>query len=211
MLHLGYMHVRAPTIGITLTAIAVFGAVVFWDTSRPVTNWPPKNETIVAFGDSLVEGVGAKEGNDFVSLLSEKLGRPVVNLGTSGDTTRDGLARLDDVLQKDPGLVLLLFGGNDYLRRIEESETRDNLAVIIERLQAEGSAVMLLGVRGGVLRDSRKAMYKDLSREYETLYMENVLDGLLGNPDYMYDTIHPNDRGHRIIADRLYKILTEHE
>ena len=38
-----------------------------------ITNYPPKNEVIVAFGDSLVFGQGATEGNDFVSLLGQKL------------------------------------------------------------------------------------------------------------------------------------------
>ena len=62
---------------------------------------------MVAFGDSLVAGRGAPAGRDFVSLLSERLGVPIINAGHSGDTTRAAMTRLDsDVLSRDPRIVI---------------------------------------------------------------------------------------------------------
>ncbi len=83
-----------------------------------ITNYPPKNQKVVAFGDSLIEGVGSTAGNDFVSLVGRKLGIEIVNKGKSGDTTESALMRVGDVLLEKPGIVILLLGGNDALRRI---------------------------------------------------------------------------------------------
>lgn len=190
---------------------ALLGAFFYFfsDSAPTITNYPPKNQTIVAFGDSLIAGEGAAEDKSFISLLSEKLDRPIENLGVNGNTSADGLARIEDVVARDPGLVIVSLGGNDYLRRMPESETSENLRAIIERLHAEGSVVMLLGVRGGILRDSRSSMYEELSREYGTAYVSDILDGLIGDPEFMDDAIHPNDRGHAIIAERIHEALIE--
>ena len=79
---------------------------------------------IVAFGDSLVEGIGASSANDWVSLLSHRYAVPIMNQGKKEDTTRSAQARLEhDVLQHDPLLVILLLGGNDIILRIPKKET----------------------------------------------------------------------------------------
>src|SRR3989344_2963816 len=84
------------TLGIAVAVVAVAVAAGFFLFSKPapVTNYRSAGTDIIAFGDSLVLGVGASEGRDFVSLMSQKIGVPVVNLGVSGDKTADGLARL---------------------------------------------------------------------------------------------------------------------
>jgi lysophospholipase L1-like esterase len=171
-------------------------------------NYPPKNNTVVAFGDSLVEGFGSTDGG-FVSDLEKQIGIEIINEGVSGNTTDDGLERIVDVLRHNPGVVLLLLGGNDYLRREGEDQTRENLSQIIEILQDDGILVILLGVRVGVLKDNFKNMYKDLSKEYKTVLVSNVLEGLVGNSELMEDIIHPNDLGYKIIADRIEPILRE--
>lgn len=172
-----------------------------------IANVPPQGKTIVAFGDSLVQGVGSTAGNDFVSLVSEKIGEPIINLGVSGNTTRDGLARLDLLLAQEPRIVILLLGGNDYLQRIPREETFENLGSMITRIQETGAAVVLLGVRGGILRDSYEGDFKKLSRKYKTAYVSNVLDELIGNREFMSDSIHPNDKGYRVIADRVAPVV----
>jgi lysophospholipase L1-like esterase len=159
--------------------------------------------SIVAFGDSLVEGVGASVGNDFVSILSRQVDEPIVNLGRRGDTTRDALARIDDVLEQDPKVVLVLLGGNDYLQQIPEAETFANLEQIIQIIHQSGSAVLLLGVRGGILRDNFKGEFTALTEKYRIAYVSDVLNGLLGNSQLMADTVHPNDAGYQVMADRV--------
>ena len=97
-------------LGFAILVLAPIAYFLFRDGS--ITNYPPKNQTIVAFGDSLVEGVGATPGNDFVSLVERTLRVDIINKGKSGDTTAHGLARIDEVLVEDPGIVILLLGGN---------------------------------------------------------------------------------------------------
>jgi acyl-CoA thioesterase-1 len=186
-------------------------ALLFWSTPT-ITNYPPQNTRIVAFGDSLVEGIGATKGNDFVSVLSRRLNRTIENKGTAGDTTGDGLRRLDEVLERSPGMVLLLLGGNDTLARTPTHETEENLSKIVERLLTQGSVVVLIGVRGGILGGGeREAIYERVAERYGALYVEDILDGIFGHPDRMADTIHPNDAGYALIAERLKDILEKHE
>lgn len=190
--------------------LAIFAALgVFYFRTEVVANYPSKGTDIIAFGDSLVEGVGAADGNDFVSLLSQKIGQPIVNLGRAGDTTADGVARIGQLDAYNPKVVLLLLGGNDYLRRIPISDTRKNLEILIQNIQARGAVVLLLGVRGGILNDRFAAEFKNLRDTYQTAFVSDVLDGLLGNGQYMADTTHPNAAGYRIIAERIYPILRE--
>lgn len=174
-----------------------------------IKNYPSQNSTIVAFGDSLVEGVGSDNGEGFVGILSESIDRPIVNLGKSGDTTRDGLLRLDSVLEEDPKIVLLLFGGNDYIKRIPKEETFNNLETIITEFQSNGAIVVLLGVRGGVLKDEYKDEYKALAKRTGSAYVPDVLSGLFGRADLMADSIHPNDAGYQIIAERTHSVVMD--
>ncbi|MEX0934887.1 MAG: arylesterase [Candidatus Paceibacterota bacterium] len=194
-------------ISIGLLLVFILTLFFFSNRDREVVNTPPKNDTIVAFGDSLVEGVGATPGHDFISLLERTLDREIINLGKSGDTTESALNRIDEVLSYNPGVVILLLGGNDYLRQMPQEETEENLREIIGTLQREGVVVLLLGVRGGVLSDNYASMYSRLSQEYGTAYVSNVLRGLITNPEYMSDSIHPNDRGYERIAERVLPVL----
>ena len=104
---------------------AAVAALYWWTASAvPRAAKPTSGRTIVAFGDSLVEGRGATPGRDFVSLLARRLNTRIVNAGRSGDTTAAALARLDsDVLSRDPKVVIVLLGGNDYLRRVPTEQT----------------------------------------------------------------------------------------
>lgn len=163
---------------------------------------------IVAFGDSLVYGTGSS-GGGFVKLLEQGVGRPIENLGVPGDTTADGLARIDEVTELDASVVILLLGGNDYLRQVPQDITFANLATIIERLQADGATVLLAGVRGGLVRDNFAARFEELADRYGTAYVHDVLDDTLGVEGYMADQVHPNDVGYRVIADRMLPVLQE--
>lgn len=193
-----------------LLAVGVIAlGVLFWQlsSSDEITNYPASGTTIVAFGDSLVAGVGATGGNDFVSKLEEQTGRTIINLGESGDTTADGLERLDQVLEQDPQVVLLLLGGNDAIKNIPLEETKQNLSLIIEEIHSSGAVVVLLGVRSGLLSDSYKNMYEDLAKEHGTAFVSNVLSGVFGRANLMSDPIHPNNAGYQVIADRVAPVL----
>ena len=188
---------------VLLLTVAVW---YFFFRGYTIKNYPPKNDTIVAFGDSLVEGVGSDSGG-FVSLLSKMLGKPVVNMGVSGNTTDDGYQRLEVVLKTNPGIVLVLLGGNDAIRKMPIDGTFSNLEKIITELQRDGILVVLLGVRGNLLSDTYEKKYKELAERTGSAYVPNVLKGVFARPDLMHDAIHPNDKGYAIIADRVYEVL----
>ena len=130
----------------TVVIIFVFGAVRGNKVSE-IRNYPSPGESIVALGDSLVQGVGADTEGGFVTLLSERLGLPIENLGRGGDTTESALDRIDSVLEKNPKVVIVLLGGNDYLSRRAKEDVFANLAEIIERIQDTGAVVIKINNR----------------------------------------------------------------
>ena len=190
-------------------ALVLLGALYFFIKPANETKAPLKNGPIVAFGDSLVEGVGAGEGKDFVSVLSTRIGEPIINMGVSGNTTRDGLTRIDDVLAEDPRIVILLLGGNDYIRKIPQDETFSNLRTLITKIEESGAVVVLLGIRGGLLRDEFSDSFQALAEETQVVYVKNVLEGIFGKSALMADAIHPNEEGYKLIADKVYAKLED--
>ncbi len=192
-----------------LAVIIIAGIFWFTDQKTEVANLDSKGASIVAFGDSLVYGYGSTSGHDFASLLSARIGLPIANKGHSGDTTAAALARLDEVLDEDPRIVIVLLGGNDFLRKVPMDETFANLDKIVSAIQARGSAVLLLGVRGGLLSDSYADRFSEFAKSHRAAFVPNVLDGLLGHREYMFDQIHPNDAGYAKIADKIEPVLKD--
>jgi len=198
---------RNTLIGALIASVAIFLFWYFFTDTYVVKNYPSSGETVIAFGDSLVRGVGSTEGNDFVSLLSARINTPIINLGHPGDTTTEAFARIDDVLSMNPKVVMLLLGGNDFLKRVPKHEMLSNLEQIITAIQNKGAVVILLGVRGGLITDSYESDLRSLAEKTGSAYVPNVLKGLIGNPKYMDDSIHPNNAGYAIIADNIYPVL----
>jgi acyl-CoA thioesterase-1 len=196
--------------GIVLLIIAacIAGIYYFFRTpTQDVANTHSQGQAIIAFGDSLTAGVGATEGNDYVTVLSQKLGVPVINLGVSGDTTKSALNRVSDVFTLNPKIVIILLGGNDAIQKVPKEETFSNLKTIIEAFQNNGSMTVLVGIQGGLFTDKYQSDFYDLAKETKSLYIPSILSGIIGKDDYMSDPIHPNDRGYAIIAERIYQAL----
>lgn len=171
---------------------------------QAIRNLHSSGETIICFGDSLTEGVGANSGEDYPSVLSRQIGFPVVNAGRRGDTTAQALERLSDtVLRRNPRLVIVLLGGNDFLRQVPRSESRKNLTEIVSRLQERGAMVAIAGIRLGVFTDEFGAIYQDIAKEFGALYIPQVMQGILTDGKLKSDTIHPNGAGYRLMAERI--------
>jgi acyl-CoA thioesterase I len=196
----------------SVIAVVLAGFAVFWlfRSGDPRPARPTAGQGIIAFGDSLVEGRGATPGHDFVSVLSRRLGVPIINAGRSGDTAESALSRLDlAVLARDPRVVIVLLGGNDYLRRVPREKTFGHLATIVERIRQRGAAVVLVGVTVGLLTDPYGEEYEALARRTSAGFIPDILNGIIGHADRMSDAIHPNDQGHQMIADRLEPALRD--
>ena len=185
----------------TLVAIVILGVAYLY---RPGPPHGDVESRIVAVGDSWVEGVGATEGNDFVSVLSRRLGIPIVNEGHTGDTTADILARIGrDVLTHDPTHVIVLVGGNDVIRLVPRKVMRENLDSIVRRITETGADVLLLGYRCGIAMEDCAGIYEDVAEQYGAVLVPAIQEDIIGRPSRMSDPIHPNNAGYAHIADRV--------
>lgn len=171
-----------------------------------VANIDSTGKNIICFGDSLTEGYGAKPGEDYPTVLAKLLNQPVINAGVSGNTTRQALERLQTaVLNKDPRLVIVQFGGNDFFRKIPKNETRDNLEQIVLKIQEKGAMVAIAGVRIGLLVDEYDEVFEQVAGDRKCIYISNIVKDIFTDPSKKSDEVHPNNQGYAIIAQRIYK------
>ena len=193
------------TLGVGLAGLLVIGGC----SSRPnVANLDSQGTAIICFGDSLTQGVGASPGHEYPSLLGGILGREVINAGVGGETTADALRRLDaDVLEKNPRLVIVELGGNDFLQQLPVQDTFANLETIVRRIQEHGAMVVLVGVSPGLLADTTRGEYEQVARARRAAFVPNILAGILADPTLKSDGIHPNDSGYEKIAQRIARAI----
>jgi acyl-CoA thioesterase-1 len=169
-----------------------------------VRNINSAGQAIICFGDSLTEGLGASQGEDYPSVLSRLIAAPVVNAGHRGDTTATALERLaSDVLNKNPRLVIVLLGGNDFLRQVPIGDTRKNLEAIVQRIQERGAMVVITGMKLGLFTDEYGAMMENIADKFGALLVPQVTKGILTDSKLKSDPIHPNGAGYRLIAERI--------
>ena len=152
-------------------------------------------------------------------LKKEGVDVTVVNAGVSGDTTTDGLARLDWMLAEKPDLVLLELGANDALRGIDPSVIRANLDKMIDKIKASGAKVLVLGMIapanwGEPYKDQFDRIYPELAKAHDVPLYPFILDGVAMNSALnQHDGLHPNQRGVAVMVDRIAplvaKIITE--
>jgi len=196
-----------------VVAILVVIALVWYLWPSPygrVRNLSSAGVDVIAFGDSLTAGYGASAGQDFPSRLAERTGIPIINAGVSGDTTDSALARIDgDVLSRDPRIVIVGLGGNDFLRSTPLETTEANLRQIVRKLQEAGAMVVLLGFRFPSLNADYESMYERVAEEERCLLVAGTLSGILTNPALKSDAIHPNARGYDLMAERMAGPLTK--
>jgi acyl-CoA thioesterase I len=178
-----------------------------WPSPEP-RNADSRGKTVIAFGDSLTAGYGAPEGEDYPSKLSTLAGTAVLNAGVTGDTTEAALRRIEaDVLRREPRLVIVGLGGNDYLRGVGIEQTEANLRTIVRRIHDAGAMVILLGFRFPGFRVDYEGMYERIAEEEQCLLIPDMLDGILSDPSLKSDQIHPNGRGYAVMAERVAKPL----
>lgn len=175
---------------------------------------------IVALGDSLTAGYGLSDKDGFVprlqaALTAAGITAEVANAGVSGDTSSDGLARLDWSVPLGTAAVILELGANDMLRGIKPQLTRDALDTILQRLTSRHIAVLLCGMRaapnlGTDYGKAFEAIYPNLAAKYGVLFYPFFLDGVAGNLKLTQpDGMHPNPTGVDVIVERILPKVEE--
>jgi lysophospholipase L1-like esterase len=168
----------------------------------PPPNLASPGKTIVCLGDSITAGVGAAPEESYPARLAERLGRPVVNAGVSGDTAADGLARVPGVLAQDPWLVIVELGGNDLLRQVPIEETEKSLRAVVEGLLAANVLPVLVEIRGPFGHRYRD-LFARLRHDYRAPLVDGVLGDILTDPSLKSDEVHPNAAGYRKLAEAV--------
>jgi lysophospholipase L1-like esterase len=169
------------------------------------------DSTILAFGDSLTQGVGSTGDGDYPHQLQQLSGRKVINAGVSGEVSAEGLQRLPELLsQYQPALLILLEGGNDILRNRDKAQLKQNLAQMIELAQQQNVDVVLVAVPEKKLFSDSAPLYRELAEQYQLIIEPAIIAELLRNSQYKSDPIHFNNQGYQQLAIRINKLLIDH-
>ena len=166
---------------------------------------------IAALGDSLTAGFGVAAEQAFPARLQAALGDQgvaarVIDAGVSGDTTTDGLARLDRVLGDDPDLVIVELGANDGLSGLGPDATHENLDAILARLRERNIVAVLTGmlappILGAEYGAAFNGLFPRLAADHDLVFYPFFLDGVAARPTLnQADGVHPNAAGIDVIV-----------
>lgn len=176
-----------------------------------------RGSVVLALGDSLTAGFGAGKGEDYPSLLANKTGWQVVNGGVSGDTSAAALARLPALLgEYRPSLVIISIGGNDFLRRQPERDTRQHIERMIGLIKEQGAQMVLVGVpaldAGAVLGiPSDHELYEELAKKHRLALYASGWGEVLQQASLRSDQIHPNASGYAVFTEGFYRFLRKNQ
>lgn len=175
-------------------------------------------ETILFLGDSLTEGYQLAKEDAYPALVEKELKKThkdikVINGGVSGATSASGMKRLDWYLKAKPDIMVLALGANDGLRGMKLSETEKNLTSVIEKARGRNIDIILAGMKmptnmGEKYRAEFEAIFPKLAKKYSLPLIPFLLEGVGGKPELnLPDGIHPNPKGHEVMAKTVLKVL----
>jgi len=192
-----------------LFILGVLSACLAGYAKQEVRNLGAKGDCIICFGDSITFGYGASIGEDYPTALARMVKLPVVNAGVDGDTSFAALARIEkDVLSKEPVLVIVEFCGSDFIKKIPRETTVKNLGEIIDRIQEKGAMVALVDISAGPFFQEYRSAFKKLASQKKAIFVPVVMYKIITNPAMKSDFFHPNARGYKVIAERVYKAIS---
>ena len=130
--------------------VFIFLSLIF--SSCGDNNKKTKVEKILLFGDSLMSGYGLSEEQYLSVVIKENLKSEgydieVINESVSGNTSLDGLLRIEETLSKvDVDLIILGLGANDMLRKINPKKTEQNIEKMIKIIQDKDINIIFAGM-----------------------------------------------------------------
>ena len=171
------------------------------------------SDVILAFGDSLTHGTGASRGQDYPAQLSALIGRQVVASGVRGEKSEGALRRFAAELRRvRPALVIVCTGGNDFLRKVDEMKTEENLRKITAIAKSENIPMILVAVpRASLLSfivPLNHPMFARVAADTGLWLEDSALKNILSNPAMTSaDSIHPNELGYLEMAKAIADLL----
>lgn len=184
--------------------------------TKPV---PAVRKNIVFFGNSLTAAYQLSPEQGFTHLIQLKidtLGLPYtcVNAGLSGETTADGVSRIDWILQQKVDVFVLELGGNDALRGLPLAESKKNLQIIVDKVKAKypDCKIVIAGMMAppnlGSYAKEFHNMFPAIAKKNNAALIPFLLEGVGGDPKLnLPDGIHPTPEGHKILAETVWKTL----
>lgn len=182
---------------------------------------PPAGDNrpvIVCFGDSLTAGYGVLRDQSYPANLQRDLDAQgyhyrVVNMGISGETTKDGLARVQRVIALKPEIVVVEFGGNDGLRGVPVRDTQANLDAIVGQLKKSVPHVTMAGLTlppnyGSAYVGQFNAMFPAVAKKNGVALLPFIYKDVYGRPGFIQDDgVHPTAIGCAQVAKNIEGLI----
>ena len=178
-------------------------------------------KVILFFGDSLTAGYGLSTDEAFPALVQKKCsanGTPckVINAGLSGETSAGGLTRIDWILRQPIDVFVLELGANDGLRGLPLHQTRKNLQAIIDKVKGKypNVKIVIAGMMvppnmGPDYTSNFQKIFPELAQKNNATLIPFILEDVAGYENLnLADGIHPNQEGHKVVANNVYKVLS---
>ena len=162
-----------------------------------------KEKVLLCFGNSITEGWGVRHNESWPSLIQRSLPFQVHNAGISGETSADGLRRVEDTLAARPTWCIIEFGINDFFNGFSTEQTRANIEKIIKAMKDHDIVPALMGFNLPYKEAGEwHRTFIALGEEHELPVMPDLFSGLWGKEGvFMPDGLHPTAKGYRIIAE----------
>jgi len=183
---------------------------------------------IVTFGASTVEGV---KGLGFQTMLENNFtncytGKVVniTNQGIGGQTTMQGLLRIDKAVKDRTGFIVIDMGINDALAiaagRGSVAETEANMRLLITTSLNQKLVPIICTLQNADDRTNTNlvavntiirqinAVYRRLVTEYK-LYLADINAAMRRDFSLYQDTYHPNARGYRLISYVIFDAINK--
>ena len=175
---------------------------------------------VMLYGDSLMAGYGLPQNENLTSELTRNFKEndpslTFINASISGNTSKNGLSRVDWSIGDKPNIVILCLGANDMLRGLDPALTANNLDTIITKFKTNNVIVILAGMlspesMGPDYQSEFDSIYPELSKKHSLIFMPFLLDGVALEKDLLLaDYKHPNAQGIKVMATNLSPYIVE--
>ncbi len=195
-----------------ILAVLLLAVIVYMSGKKKpeIKNVDNTGANVVVFGDSLSYGYGAPRGQSYPDLIGQKISRSVINLGRNGETAVGAARRVEEVLEQNPYMVLIEFGGNDFMRGVDFQQTVQAVSDMVDQVQSAGAVAVVVDTGGYYGMKKYSKAYQKLAKEKGAVFVKGILDGVFGKTALMSDQIHPNAKGYEIVADKVYQDIKDY-